>query len=133
MGAGMAAASEPCASILVVEDDQDIREAIRDLLESEGYSVLLACNGKEALEVLKGINHTCLILLDLMMAVMSGWEFLEARRHDFALAPIPVIVVSAVADERVKQAGASGFIKKPVDLDLLLALVKKHCTPSNNS
>ncbi|OFZ55759.1 MAG: hypothetical protein A2428_03685 [Bdellovibrionales bacterium RIFOXYC1_FULL_54_43] len=118
-----------CESILIVEDDTAIRETIQLLLESEGYNVVTATNGREAIEILhsQSQDHTCLVLLDLMMAVMSGWEFLELRKTDVALAPIPVIVVSAVADQKVKAAGATGFIKKPVDLDVLLKIVKQYC------
>src|SRR4051812_23576179 len=86
-------------SVLVVEDDRDIREALSDLLEMEGFKVYTAGNGKEALSVLKEISSPCVVLLDLFMPVMSGFEFLTAQSHDHIIATIPVIIVSAVADD----------------------------------
>jgi CheY-like chemotaxis protein len=70
-----------------------------------------------------------LILLDLMMPVMDGWQFMEARKHlPDTYASTPVFIVSAVADQqKVKAAGAAGYIKKPMDLDILLQMVKKYC------
>jgi CheY-like chemotaxis protein len=120
-GSGMA-----CKDVLVVEDDKDIRETLQQVLELEGYRVTTATNGKEGLESLKGIDRPCVILLDLMMPVMNGWEFLEAHRTDTTLATIPVVVVSAAGD-KAKSAPAAGFIKKPVDLESLLNVVRRYC------
>src|SRR5689334_8429349 len=79
------------STILVVEDDQDIREALMSVLEDEGYTVLGAANGLDGLEVLARISRPCMILLDLMMPVMSGAEFLSQMRRDDILAPVPVV------------------------------------------
>lgn len=111
-----------------MEDDEDIRESLRDLLESEGYAVSTAANGQEALARLTAPERPCLILLDMMMPVMSGAEFLTVLREDQALAPIPVIVVSAWPKEAAKSgADIQGFVQKPVDLDRLLAFIRQYC------
>jgi len=116
-----------CKQILIVEDDDGIREALRLTLELEGYEVLTAANGQLGLDALKEIKTPCLILLDLMMPVMDGWTFAEALGKDMALAAIPVIVVTAVADSAKGVTRAREVIKKPVDVDLLLKLVKQYC------
>lgn len=114
--------------VLVVEDDQAIRETLRMLLELEGYRVITATNGQEALGLLKTIEPPCLILLDLMMPVMNGWDFLKARSSDAALEAIPVIVVSAAnAGSLVFPPGADALVRKPVDVDVLLKAVRDWC------
>lgn len=115
-----------CQSILIVEDEQDIRDSLKMLLELEGYSVFTAENGKEGLKILKSLQGPCLILLDLLMPVMNGMEFLEAKKHEDAIAQIPVCVVSGVAsDPHLKNT--AGFIKKPIDLEILLKFIKNYC------
>lgn len=120
-----------CQSILIVEDEDLIRENFRMLLELEGYSpVFTARNGKEGLERLATIPRPCLILLDLLMPLMDGMEFLKAKNADETVASIPVCVVSGIAD-RPNLAGVVAFVKKPVDSDRLIAFVKEYCgTPS---
>lgn len=115
-----------CKTILIIEDDGDIREAMKDAMELEGYSALTASNGKEGLEVLRDIQRPCLVLLDMMMPVMGGREFLNEMKQDDALIPIPVFIVSAIAD-KINTDGAVGFIKKPVDLDIVLKMVERYC------
>lgn len=115
-----------CQSILVVEDDDDIRNVMIDVLESEGYHAEAAVNGKEALELLRKINKPCLVLLDMMMPIMNGREFLDKVMEDSYLAPIPVLIVSAVADKTNTQ-GAVGFLKKPVDIEMVLEMVDQYC------
>ncbi|MCM2323081.1 MAG: response regulator [Oligoflexia bacterium] len=118
----------PCPKIvLIVEDDLDIRETFRQLLELEGYCVLTASNGKEGLEVLQGPQRPSMVLLDLMMPVMNGWEFLEAQRALPEYSKIPVVVVTAAGKDKEKTVGAAGFIKKPIELDVLLSVVKRYC------
>lgn len=119
--------AECCQSILVVEDDDDIRNAIVDLLENEGYNAQAAINGKDALEKLRGIDHKpCLVLLDMMMPIMNGREFLDEVMKDSHLAPIPVLIVSAVADKSNTE-GSVGFLKKPIDIDVVLKVVSQYC------
>src|SRR5262249_13340445 len=114
--------------ILVVEDDVHIRESLRDVLEDEGYEVTTARNGKEGLEQLAEMNHPCVVLLDLMMPVMNGGEFLKAVRADDIIASIPVIVVSAWPKEAARVADqAQSFVKKPVALEVLLEEIERFC------
>lgn len=115
-----------CKNVLIVEDDEGIRETLRLALELEGYSVFSAANGQEGLDILPKIERPCLILLDLMMPVMDGWRFVEILDEDTILAAIPVVVVTAFA-ERAKSIHARGILKKPIDLDVLLATVKRYC------
>jgi CheY-like chemotaxis protein len=83
------------ASVMIVEDDRDTREMLGRFLELEGFDVRTAENGQKALEVLRSDGPTCVILLDLMMPVMNGWQFREAQASDPRFSQIPVIVVTA--------------------------------------
>jgi len=111
---------------LVVEDDLDIRETFATVLNLEGYNVFTAANGKEGLERLRHMPRPCLILLDLMMPIMNGNEFLTALEHDESLAKIPVIVVSAFTS-RLNSNHARGMISKPVNLSQLLRVTQQFC------
>ena len=125
----MALANHPCPMILVVEDDNAIREVLTDVLEGEGYQVLNAANGQEAIRLLRGSTLPCLILLDLMMPVMNGWQFRDEQRQDPVLAPVPVVVISADSDLPTKAAAikANDFLKKPIELNRLLDTVEQYC------
>jgi two-component system, OmpR family, response regulator CpxR len=113
--------------VLVVDDDPDIRETLRFVLEDAGYPVYSAENGKEALAILaSGKPLPGLILLDLMMPVMSGDEMLKALKSVRALAQIPVTIVTASGAPMPPLA--SGLLKKPVDLDVLLRVVERSCS-----
>jgi CheY-like chemotaxis protein len=115
-------------TILVIEDDPDIAESLCDVLESEGYQVVTASNGKEGLDRLREIDRPSLILLDLMMPVMSGGEFLAVLRQTDGIATIPVVVVSAWPGEATQvRAQVQGFVNKPVSLDALLEATHKVC------
>lgn len=116
-----------CRVILIVEDDEAIRETLRLALELEGYSVATAADGKEGLEALSKIERPCLILLDLMMPIMNGWQFAEAIEKDMILAQIPIAVVTAYA-EKATSIKSKAIIKKPVDLDALFRIVEKWCS-----
>src|SRR5689334_4531116 len=123
-------AKSSARSVLIVEDDEDIRELLADVLRDQGYPVLTAKNGIEALASLRsGAKHPGLILLDLMMPVMNGFQFLEAFRGDPDLKSIPVTVVTAhgalAAAER--DALAVPILAKPVALPVLLETVARHC------
>ncbi|MGZ3789155.1 MAG: response regulator [Bacteriovorax sp.] len=113
-------------SILVVEDNKEIQDSLKVALEVEGYNVVTADNGKDALEKLAKIPTPCMILLDLMMPIMNGWEFVEEISKDIMLSTIPVVVVSAFGDKKGTPK-TSGYIQKPIDLDALLNTVSKHC------
>jgi CheY-like chemotaxis protein len=108
--------------ILVVDDEPDIREVIAEALVLSGYRVRTARNGKIALGQAR-LNRPNLIVLDLMMPVMNGWEFLEAQQEDPDLAGIPVVVVTAALDAQVE--GAAMILRKPFDLNMLLSTVAR--------
>lgn len=121
--------------ILVVEDDQSIRISLQDLLEMEGYRVQMAANGVEALKVLESSDKPNLILLDLMMPVMDGFQFRERMNSNPDLANIPVIVMSADGNVTVKKAriGASDYLRKPIDIDVLLERIERFATSDDQS
>jgi CheY-like chemotaxis protein len=109
--------------ILVVDDDLAVRECMQDVLEVAVYAVSTASNGREALELLTRIDPPCLILLDLMMPIMSGSEFLWVRRER----DVPVVIVSAWPKEAAQAEGVQGIVEKPVNLDDLLNVVREYC------
>lgn len=112
--------------ILVVDDDPDIREALSSVLEEEGYRVATATNGREALDWLHRSEPPCILLLDLMMPVMNGWEFIEQLKTEGGrLASTPVCVVSAFADRAPAEAVA--VLRKPLEVDALLSIVAERC------
>jgi CheY-like chemotaxis protein len=119
--------------ILVVDDERDIREVLQTALEMEGYRVQTAANGKEALALLEREPGLQLVLLDLMMPVMNGLEFLGTVRRDPRLQDLPVVVVSAfgqmVRDGALQALGPQGFMEKPVQFQALLDVVSRHCGP----
>src|SRR5687768_12408790 len=116
----------PPAPILLIEDDAALREITQFELESEGYTVYTAENGREGLERLETIERPGLILLDLMMPEMDGWEFLQVVKKTAALAAIPIVLVSAF-HAPPPDSPADAFLQKPVDLERLYALIKKYC------
>lgn len=120
-----------CNTILVVEDDNGIQEILKVALEMEGYKVYTADNGKEGLEMLPKLPTPCLILLDLMMPVMNGWEFVEAISKDMTLVAIPVVLVTAFTD-RAKMPLSKGIIKKPIDMDFLFKIVNEWCQSASS-
>lgn len=112
--------------ILVVDDDQGALEALSDILEYEGYSVLRASNGLQALERLQDSSpRPELIILDLLMPVMDGWEFRQRQKQDPDLAQIPVLVVTAIGT--TAGIDAVQIIHKPIDVDALLRTVSQLC------
>jgi len=116
-------------TLLIVDDDADCRQAVHELLVQAGYHVLTASNGQEALRLLSRGIAVDLIVLDLMMPVMNGWEFLDALGDS----EVPVIVLSSLAkDTKTVSAVAlrharSGVMRKPADPEKLLEAVREHC------
>ncbi len=110
-------------SVLVVDDERDIREAVAEVLKDEGYEVIDACDGAEALSQLRA-HHPAVVLLDLMMPGMNGWEFCAARKREPGLDAIPVIVISALG--RVSGIDAAAFLQKPFELDALVSTVRQY-------
>ena len=118
-------------SVLVVDDDPNIRRMIMAALRRDGYSFFEAPNGREALDLMRE-RHPDVVVLDLMMPVLSGWDVLKERQQDATLRRIPVIVVSANRDPDVVvavNAGICAFLPKPFDIGALSALVKS-CMPA---
>jgi CheY-like chemotaxis protein len=113
----------PGPRVLVVEDEPDIREVVSDVLADEGFEVLGARDGVEGLRKARAW-HPSVVLLDLMMPGMNGWEFCAARHDDPELAKIPVIVLSALG--RVDDLDASAFLQKPFEIDRLVSEVRRH-------
>ena len=121
----------PPFTILLVEDDFDVREALVETLREEGYRVDCAGDGEQALEYLRDGGRPALILLDLMMPRMSGSEFRMAQMVDPSLRHLPVVLLSADGrmDEKAKALEVDGAIKKPIDLDELLAVIERYRVP----
>jgi CheY-like chemotaxis protein len=113
-------------TVLVIDDDDGLQESLEALLEMEGYQVLLARDGIQALEVLK-TTRPALILLDLMMPRMNGYELVEQMRQQGYLPGIPIIVLTADVRARQKaaQLGAESFVTKPFELDDLLQQIQR--------
>jgi CheY-like chemotaxis protein len=119
-------------TIVVVDDEVGIAETLGTVLGDEGYRVLLAVNGRQALEVVRAANpRPDLILLDYMMPLMNGAETYAALQADPVLASIPVVMMSAVAPSTVRvQLGRDAFLEKPFELDQLLALIERRTSPA---
>jgi len=114
--------------LLFVEDDVDIRETLTEILREEGWQVQSAGHGKEALALLRaGQPLPKVILLDLMMPVMNGWQFRAEQLADPDLGRLPVVIVSAAGniEQTAAQLGATAFVRKPVVMDALLRAVGK--------
>jgi CheY-like chemotaxis protein len=120
-----------CQTILLAEDNDDIRQTLAEVLEFEGYAVKTVSNGKEALEALNENRSPMLVLLDLMMPVMSGWEFLDAQKKSEEFHHHPVVVLSAVPATQSLQDSSTletaGALRKPIDLNRLLETVGRFC------
>ena len=134
-------------SIVVVDDEDDIREAVQVVLEAEGYRTAAAANGQEALELLRRSEHPpCLILLDLMMPVMDGWEFLKEIGEEPRLLSVPVAIMSAhpsirVAFENARRKDRSTqlllhgstlrLLPKPLNVVRLISIAHEVCSGSD--
>jgi CheY-like chemotaxis protein len=117
--------SSPAArEVVVVDDDADAREALAELLESRGYSVTSTGNGHEALNHLRRSSLPGMIILDLMMPLMDGWEFLEHQSRDPALLDIPVVVLTATAPPQPLRAKA--VLLKPVQPEELFKMIERY-------
>jgi CheY-like chemotaxis protein len=117
------------SQILIVEDDQDIRSLCQEILESEGFQVEACSNGKDAITYLQGHQQPSVILLDMMMPVMNGREFMSAYvQKKKKEVKTPVYLISATAEKSdSREMGCRGFLKKPFDFDALLNIVRSHC------
>lgn len=116
-----------CGGILVVDDDPDIRDSLREVLEDEGYDVSCVGNGQEALDHLKAASpRPCVILLDLMMPVMDGWQFRKEQKQHPEIADIPLVVITATG-KRPVLVDAAELVMKPLDLNRLFEAVQRYC------
>jgi CheY-like chemotaxis protein len=115
-------------TILVVEDDADSRAFVEILLSHRGYAPIGACNGQEALTTAEHSNPS-LILLDLMMPGMDGYQFLRAKRQHPTLSNVPVVVLSGVPNPAavVGEHGVVSCLRKPIEFESLLAAIEAHC------
>ena len=112
-------------TVLLVEDNPDVRDMMTLALELGGHRVIAAANGRDALDLMRR-QRPCVILLDLMMPVMDGWQFKAALEHSRAGRDVPLIVVSALTEVVNKIPGAA-HLAKPVDIDRMLELVEQYC------
>jgi CheY-like chemotaxis protein len=113
--------------VLVVDDDEGIRESLCDLLEDEGHHAVGAANGKEALDILRANDRPCIILLDVMMPVMDGPAFRAEQLKDPALSDIPVAVITAAGANAATSIQPEALLLKPVSAESLLDVVDRFC------
>jgi CheY-like chemotaxis protein len=110
--------------VLLIDDEEDVRETLRDILEDRGYRVSVAENGRAALDLLRSNERPCFVLLDLIMPEMNGWEFLDAIERDEELADLPIVISTSAPD----QAPADRrVLPKPLNLAMLLEQVRVAC------
>jgi CheY-like chemotaxis protein len=115
--------------VLVVDDDADLNASMRTVLEAEGHEVVTATNGREALNLLKADEfQPAVMVLDLMMPMMNGWQLLDIIARDRKLQTIPIILTSAYFGDRFV-GDPYTMLPKPFALDRLLDLVAHHCRP----
>jgi len=115
----MATGSAHRCSVLVVDDDAEVRDLLRVALSGDGYHVAAVSNGRDALHHLRSHAETCIIVLDLILPLMDGAQFRTAQLRDRSLSWIPVVVMSAAVDgdRRARELGARRFVPKPIDID----------------
>ena len=120
-----------CRSILVVDDDPDVRDAVADVLADEGYGVTGVGSGREALQHLQQHMRPSLILLDMMMPEMDGWLLRQELKKSPDLASIPIVILSAHGDVRdaALALGAVDYLRKPLSVDSLLEIAERYCRP----
>ena len=123
----MAPLDTNCKFVLIIEDDEAIRRSMQDVLDLQGYKAVGASDGQEAINFLKDTRELpCVILLDMMMAGMNGWQFLDFQRNSPDYCNIPVIICSALS-ETAKAIKPAAIIPKPVQLKTLISAVKTFC------
>jgi len=112
-------------TVLLLEDEEELRETMREALELNGYAVIAAQDGQAALDELDRIDHVCMVLLDLVMPRMNGWDFLIQMRKRQKLADVPVIVHSSSPSQAPK--GVTRVLRQPLELERLLSVVREYC------
>ena len=123
--------SQSGVHILVVEDDGAINDMLSQIFEEEGYTVVAVDNGQSAMAYLRANPVPCMILLDIMMPVMNGFQFLGEQQAEPRLSAIPVVVLTADvrAAERARSLAVARVLNKPIHFDDLLAVVQTYCGP----
>ena len=120
-----------CRQILIVDDDEDVRDAVADVLVDEGYGVTGVSSGREALQHLQDHMLPSLILLDMMMPEMDGWLLRQELKKSPELASIPIVILSGHGDVRdaALALGAVDYLRKPLRIDSLLEIAERYCCP----
>jgi CheY-like chemotaxis protein len=113
--------------VAIIEDDSEFRNMLRELLEEEQYRVVAVANGAEALEILRGETTPNVILLDVSMPVMDGFDFLRFRNDDPQLAAVPVVLVTNAKPHERPTIGVNDVVRKPIDIDEILFAIKRYC------
>jgi CheY-like chemotaxis protein len=117
-------------TVMVVEDNNIAREGLALVLRRRGYNVSTAADGLEALESLRRGHHPDVILLDMLLPGLDGWDFLQERKRHPGLAGIPVVITTAltIADQEwAESLGANGYLRKPIEVGVLMEAVRRHC------
>ena len=114
-------------TVLVVEDEEDLREMMRDALELSGYAVVTAQDGQQALALLTGADNLCLVLIDLLMPGMNGWDLFDELRRRPELDAVPIVVHSSVSGRAPR--GATRVLQKPLTFGELLSTVREYGAP----
>ena len=113
--------------VAIIEDDSEFRTMLRELLEEEQYRVIALGNGAEALETLRGDTVPNVILLDVSMPVMDGFDFLRFRNEDPQLSAVPVVLVTNAKPHERPTIGVNDVVRKPIDIDEILFAIKRYC------
>lgn len=113
--------------VAIIEDDAEFRNMLRELLEEEHYRVVAVGNGAEALETLRGQSLPNVILLDVSMPVMDGFDFLRFRNDDPQLSAVPVVLVTNAKPHERPTVGVNDVVRKPIDIDEILFAIKRYC------
>jgi two-component system chemotaxis response regulator CheY len=124
----------PHPDLVIIEDDNDVREAIEEVLNEEGYVTRSFAAGDDALLALQAMTTLPkLILLDLMMPKMNGWQFRELQRGLPEVLGIPTVILSADSNvtQNLHTLGAEGYLRKPIHIQTLLELVERFCGPKH--
>ncbi|HEY0462639.1 MAG TPA: response regulator [Polyangiaceae bacterium] len=117
--------SNPNHTVLIVEDEEDLRELMSDALAMRGYKVVTAQEGTDALRKIDAIGRPCVILLDLLMPGMNGWDFFEKVRERPELSSVPVIIHSSASSRA--PAGVTRVLQKPLAFEALVSVVAEYC------
>ncbi|HXM39018.1 MAG TPA: response regulator [Gemmatimonadales bacterium] len=113
--------------VAIIEDDAEFRNMLRELLEEEQYRVIAVANGAEALATLRGATMPNVILLDVSMPVMDGFDFLRHRNDDPQLSAVPVVLVTNAKPHERPTVGVNDVVRKPIDIDEILFAIKRYC------